>query len=222
MGIISVEHADQLFWLGRYSERVVTTIRIFSEYFDGMIDLDEEEYEEYCKKQDIPNIYSSTEDFCKRYCFDEEDVNSICSNLMRAYDNAIVLREEIGSDTLSYIQLAVYEMKKASTSEAPLIQLQKVVDNLVAFWGMSDDSIDSHIVRNMIKVGRRIERIDIYARMHMERELILREVKRMNSRIKRDYLNYNNARLMHINYLAEVEPVEYEKIVEDIENLLEI
>ncbi|MEE3395254.1 MAG: hypothetical protein VZQ97_04965, partial [Candidatus Onthomonas sp.] len=33
---------------------------------------------------------------------------SVYSNLIRAYDNAIVLREEIGSLTLSYIQLAVY------------------------------------------------------------------------------------------------------------------
>ena len=206
MGIISVEHADQLFWLGRYSERVVTTIRIFSEKYDGMLDLEEEEYE----------------DFCRRYCFDEEDGNSIYSNLMRAYDNAIVLREEIGSDTLSYIQLAVYEMNKAKTSQAPLIQLQKVIDNIVAFWGMVDDSIDSRKVRNIIKLGKRIERIDIYARMHMERELLQREVKRMNDRIEREYLHYSNAKLMHINYLVEVEPVDYEEIVKDVENLLQI
>ena len=222
MGIISVEHADQLFWLGRYSERVVTTIRIFSEKYDGMLDLDEEEYEDFCKRQDIPNIYTSSSDFCSRYCFDEEDENSIYSNLMRAYDNAIVLREEIGSDTLAYIQLAVYEMKKASTSQAPLIPLQKVIDNIVAFWGMVDDSIDSRKVRNIIKLGKRIERIDIYARMHMDRELLQREVKRMNDRIERDYLHYNNAKLTHINYLVEVEPVNYGEIVEDVEELLQI
>ena len=222
MGIISVEHADQLFWLGRYSERVVTTIRIFSEKYDGMIDLEEEEYEDFCRRQDIPNVYTSSGDFCRRYCFDEEDGNSIYSNLMRAYDNAIVLREEIGSDTLSYIQLAVYEMNKAKTSQAPLIQLQKVIDNIVAFWGMVDDSIDSRKVRNIIKLGKRIERIDIYARMHMERELLQREVKRMNDRIERDYLHYSNAKLMHINYLVEVEPVDYEEIVKDVENLLQI
>ena len=40
---------------------------------------------------------------------------------MRTYDNAVVLREEIGSETLSYIQLAVYEMNRAKESSAPLI-----------------------------------------------------------------------------------------------------
>lgn len=53
--------------------------------------------------------------------------------MMRAYDNAIELRGEIGSDTLSYIQLAVYEMNRAKLSEAPLTGLQKVVDNIAAF-----------------------------------------------------------------------------------------
>ena len=47
-----------------------------------------------------------SENFIQRYCFDADDMNSIYSNLMRAYDNGITLRESIGSETLSYIQLA--------------------------------------------------------------------------------------------------------------------
>lgn len=136
MGIISVEHTDRLYWLGRYSERVYTTIRMFAQCYDTMIDDIEEEYDRFCHNLDIPNIYQSGEDFIERYCFDESDPNSIYSNLLRAYDNAIVLREEIGSETLSYIQLAIYEMQKAHQSQAPLIELQKVTDNIVAFWGI--------------------------------------------------------------------------------------
>ena len=108
MGIISIEHTDRLFWLGRYSERVYTTLRFFAEQYDSMLDLKEEEYKDFCKSQDIPDIYESAEDFSNRYCFDEKDPNSIISNLIRAYDNAVVMREEIGSGTLSYIQMAVY------------------------------------------------------------------------------------------------------------------
>ena len=39
------------------------------------------------------------------------------SNLKRAYDNAVVLREEIGTEALSYIQLAIYAMQKAAKSQ---------------------------------------------------------------------------------------------------------
>ena len=70
MGIISVEHTDRLYWLGRYSERVYTTIRLFADSFDEMIDLCENSYDDFCRKLDIPNIYTSRENFIERYCFD--------------------------------------------------------------------------------------------------------------------------------------------------------
>ena len=220
MGIISVEHTDQLFWLGRYSERVYTTLRIFSDRFDSMLDLKETEYEEFCKRQEIPNIYTSAEDFAKRYCFDEEDPNSIISNLSRAYDNAVVLREEIGSGTLSYIQMAVYAMNKAKESDAPLFELQHVIDNIVAFWGIIDDSVDDEQVRSIVKLGKRVERIDMYARMHMDRKEMKREVVRLNYRVDHTNLEFSSKRLAHINYLIEEDELDYEKIVQEIEALV--
>ena len=36
-----------------------------------------------------------SENFIQRYCFDADDMNSIYSNLMRAYDNGITLRESM-------------------------------------------------------------------------------------------------------------------------------
>ncbi len=221
MAILSAEHSDQLYWLGRYSERVYTTIKLFAQQFDDMLDLKTEEYETFCQKQDIPNIYASKEDFVRRYCFDEADPNSIFSNLIRAYDNAVVLREEIGSETLCYIQLAVYDMNKARNSEAPILHLQKVMDNIVAFWGMVDDSIDSECVRSLIKFGKRLERIDLYVRMRIDRREIKREMKRLNLRIGRTGLKYNTTKLAHLNYLVEVTPMDYELILQEIESLLD-
>lgn len=222
MAIISAEHSDQLYWLGRYSERVYTTLKIFEDHFDSMIDLKTEEYEDFCRKQDIPNIYTSKDDFSRRYCFDEENPNSIYSNLMRAYDNAIVLREEIGSETLAYIQLAVYAMNRAKTSDAPLIQLQRVRDNIVAFWGIVDDSIDSESIRSIIKFGKRLERIDLYSRMRMESAEIRREMNRFNYRINRTGLRYNKRKLAHLNYLVEVNALDYETIIRELETLFEL
>lgn len=64
MGIVSVEQADHLYWLGRYSERVYTTLRYYFQRFDEMIDETIDSYEKYCTSVDIPNIYTSKEDFC--------------------------------------------------------------------------------------------------------------------------------------------------------------
>ena len=66
MGIISVEQVDHLYWLGRYTERVYTTLKIYSESFDRMIDESEDSYQKYCDSLDIPNIYESKEDFLSK------------------------------------------------------------------------------------------------------------------------------------------------------------
>ena len=220
MDIISIENTDRLYWLGRYSERVYTTIRLFADSYDSMIDTYIDGYEEFCKRLDIPNIYTSGENFIQRYCFDREDPNSIYSNLMRAYDNCVTLREEIGSETVSYIQLAVYDMNKAKTSSSPLIELQKVTDNLLAFWGIADDSIDSEKVRNIIKIGKRIERLDLYARLHMPKKEMLREVHRLAGRIGRCCLKYNQDYLEKLVGLIESPEIDYCEVVRKVENFL--
>ena len=221
MGIISVENADRLYWLGRYSERVYTTIRLFSASYDDMIDAQADSYDEFCKRLEIPDIYTSRKNFIERYCFDGEDPNSIFSNLMRAYDNAVVLREEIGSETISYIQLAVYAMNKAKISPAPMIELQRVMDNILAFWGIADDSIDSENVRNIIKVGKRVERLDLYGRLHAPKTEMLREVHRLAGRIPRTCLNYRQEDLQELQNLVKSPEIDYHSVVEKVENLLQ-
>ncbi len=220
MGIISVEQADHLFWLGRYTERVYTTLRFYFPSYDSMIDETVDSYQAFCESIDIPNIYSSKEDFLKRYPFDADNPDSIISNLNRAYDNAVVLRESIGSEALSYIQLAVYDMKKAAVSKSPLIELQYLIDHILSFWGIADDQIDSEQVRNMIKAGKRIERIDMYARLKVSREELIWEVCRMIPRVERSGLLYDKVKLGQMKRLVENPDLDYYKTVSDVEAII--
>lgn len=209
-----------MFWLGRYSERVYTTSRLFSKRYDIMLEQDST-YDKFCSMLEIPNIYTSAEDFKYRYAFDQENPDSIFSNLMRAYDNAIVLREEIGSETLSYVQLAIYEMNKAAVSRAPMIEMQKVIDNILAFWGIADDSIDSEDSRNIIKIGKRVERIDLYARLKMPQKEMKREVDRLTGRIDRCSLHYRKEILLRLNELVLETQPDHHAIVHEIEQIIE-
>ncbi len=220
MGIISVEQKDRLYWLGRYSERVYSTLRLYSNSFDSMIDEIVDSYADFCRMIDIPNIYASKDDFRNHYPFDENNPDSILSNLNRAYDNAIVLREEIGSETLSYIQLAIYDMNKAKVSRAPLIEMQRVIDNILAFWGIADDIIDSEQIRNIIKTGKRIERIDLYARLGMSRKELEREIFRLAPRIERSYIEYDKEKINMLKKLVAEPEIDYYKIVSEVEAIL--
>ncbi len=220
MGIISVEQVDHLYWLGRYTERVYTTLKIYSDSFDKMIDEQNDSYQKYCDSLDIPNIYGSKEDFLRRYPFDINVSDSIISNLNRAYDNAIVLRETIGSEALSYIQLSIYAMNNASKSDAPLIDLQQIMDNILSFWGLVDDQIDSEQIRNIIKAGKRIERIDLYARLEVDRSRLVREVHRMIPRVLRSGMKYDETLLSKVGTLINDTELDYEKIISSVERII--
>lgn len=226
MGIISLEQTNRLYWLGRYSERVYTTIRLYSKCYDDMIDDIGDNYADFCRMLEIPNIYRDKEDFNQRYGFDETDPNSILSNLMRAYDNAVVLREEIGSETLSYIQLAIYAINKAKISRAPLLELQNVEDNILAFWGIADDFIESETIRNIIRTGKRVERIDLYARLKLGVKELKSELRRMHTRLVSSGMPYNkvclDSLIALIEHIDETAEVDYAGIVRNVENLVTV
>ncbi len=222
MGIKSVVNADRLYWLGRYSERVYTTLKLFARSFDQLIEQVGGDHAAFCASLDIPNIYTDGDDFIARYAFDPENPNSIISNLNRAYDNAIELREEIGSETLAYIQLAVYGMNRARNSDAPLIEFQKVSDDILAFWGIVDDQIDDENTRNIIKVGKRVERLDLYARLRMDRVAMDREVCRLAGRIDRCDLRYRRESISNLRALMRAEQLDYAAIIRETERILEV
>ena len=222
MGIVSLTNTDKLYWLGRYSERVYTTIRLFGESFDHLIEGEVQSIGAFCASLNIPNLYTSGDDFVERYLFDAENPDSVFANLTRAYDNAMTLREEIGSECVSYIQLAIYAMNSLRGSENPMFGLQKVVDDILAFWGLSDDIIPDENVRNIIKVGKRVERLDLYARLKLPRKDILREVRRLAVRISRTNLQYAQADIERLMALATAEETAYDEIVVLVDHLVKI
>lgn len=219
MGIVAVEKADELIWLGRYSERVYTTIKEFYQGFDTMIDEETDSHTAFCRRLNIPDIYENAEDFTKRYPFDTGNPDSIFSNLYRAYDNAIVLREEITSEALSYIQMAIYQMKKTRDSEAPLLGLQKVLDDILAFWGCIEDTGVDDLDRYLIIVGRRLERLDLYLRFDMPETAVKREYERLLRRINLAGYPYREDELRQVGVWIAEGKSGYKKALESLERV---
>lgn len=183
MGIISIKSTDNLFWLGRYVERVFTTLKMFTECYDLLIDADETAYIDFLRKLGIPNTYAYKQDFITNFLFDENNPNSVLSTMLSAYDNAVVMRNEISSETMSYIQLAVNAMRRGKESTAPMLKLQEVFDCIFAFWGSADDYVESETTRNILKFGRSVERIDLYTRFSQPPQLIRKEFSILLNRL---------------------------------------
>lgn len=191
MGIITVEKSSNLFWLGRYTERVFSTLKYYFNSSDFMIENDPMQYTKFCQKIGIPDVYGSRDIFVERYPFDETDTNSIISNLNRAYDNAIVMRDYIGTETMAYIQLAIDDIKSAGRGQTPIADLMLAIDHILAFWGCVNEAIDDEQLRNIIKLGKGIERLDLYLRLDAPEGEIKRTYQRMKQFLRKSRIRFD-------------------------------
>jgi uncharacterized alpha-E superfamily protein len=212
MGTVTLGKLDSLYWMGRYIERVYQSISMYKETYDKLIDQDAEYFVQECERMGIQNTFESSMDFAWKIAFDTANPLSIISNLYRVYDNAMIMRDEITSESLAYVHLALAEMKRGKTSEAPLMELQNVEDLIFAFWGCIDDKVDDQGVRNTIKIGKHIERLDILLRRDADRSDLVREINRLMSRVDTTELPFNRKALLYTNAMIEDEDAEYEDI----------
>ena len=220
MGIISVEKVDNLIWLGRYSERVYITIKEFFSGYDKMLE-NPQFYINYCQNMQIPCIYQDSKDFIQHYIKDEKDINSIIANLYRGYDNCIVLRNEISSECVSYLELALNDLKHINDYHSFIIDLQFVLDHILAFWASLEENVQDYEVRSMIKLGKRIECLDMYLRLRRSKQEIKKAYAMLENRLHKNYLPYDLKQLTQLKQCIEQEEISYESAINCVESLIE-
>lgn len=224
MGTIGLSKANRLFWLGRYLERVYTSLKATRPLFDKEIDGEEADFKDYCRRTGIACNYKNTSDFIRRYYFDLHNPDSVIVSLRCAYDNAIVLRETLSSETLAYVQMAATAIQLAAESTAPAVELQWVLDDIMAFRGSCEENIETETSRNIIKSGASLERFDLYLRLGYPRELCLRELNHLASRLKKAQLEAEAAKLALLREALEdaTAPYNQQALVAAAEGLINI
>lgn len=186
MGTITRININNLFWLGRYTERVFITLNSFFKYSDRIIESGDEFYGKYLADINVPNIYTSFEDFFDRYVFDENDPNSIYSNLERALGNGIVLREEIKTPSLSYLQMAADKFRACRGTDKIRYDLLPVRDAIYAFWGSVDSNMTDLDALKIIHLGKSLERVDMMLRLSMPDDETLNELDNLLRHVLRN------------------------------------
>lgn len=189
MDTITLSKQNRLFWLGRYSERVYTSIQVMMADYDDLIDGAGMDYRGFCRKMGIPCTYESSEDFCRRYLFDSQDPYSVYASVEAMLGNGMVLRETIGSPTLAYLQMAQSAMDMAARSESPAVELQWVLDDIMAFRGSFDDAVQEESARNITKTGGMVERLSLMLRLDLHPERLKQELQKLLNRLYKTELS---------------------------------
>lgn len=204
MGIVSLTTINRLFWVGRYSERVYTTLAYLNKCYDDMLDGTPMDYQDFCVKLGVPCSYQSVDEFFRNYIFDGQDFHSLRFAVDEMLGNGMVLRETLQSRTLAYLQMAVYAMDMAAKSDSPAIQFQWVFDDIMAFRGCYDEIIEDDHVRNMIKCGTSVERVSLYLRLGINEDRLVREVNNLVKRLRRSHLQADESAKEQLHAMNEL------------------
>ena len=220
MGPVTLSKQNRLYWLGRYAERVYMTVQLMMKEYDSLLDGTGFAYADFCRRLGAENVYANAEDFCRRYLFDENQPCSAKASMDALLGNGMVLRETISSPTLSYLQMAESAMEMASRSEAPAVELQWVLDDIMAFYGSFDGSVEVENARNITKTGGLVERLSLMLRLDLQPEKVEPELQKLVNRLYKTDLTPQPGPLAVIEKQAlEDQPAEPAALLAAVEGL---
>lgn len=164
--ILSPSKANSLYWLGRYTERVYLELHLLRLCFDKMIDGDPQEYGKYFSAIGGVSRYPDQASVINGLVHDLSNPASVISSVERCNDNAVLLRDEIKSPTLGYIQMPLELLRQNAKNgiEPNVDELQTLTDWMLAFWGSIEERVYDDRVRTILKIGKLIEHIDMNVR----------------------------------------------------------
>ncbi|MFR9620768.1 MAG: alpha-E domain-containing protein [Rikenellaceae bacterium] len=165
--VITADKANRLFWLGRYAERVYISLHLLRRYYDKVIDGDIANLKEYYSFLGVNTSHSDelSEECQLSQLYDQSNICSIASSLGGANDNGIVLRRDITSESLSYIQMSQALLSECAVRcEKNITLLQPVTDYMLAFFGSIDERVFDENISKFLRAGRMVENIDLHLR----------------------------------------------------------
>lgn len=227
--IISAVKANSLFWLGRYEERVYITLHLLRKCHDKMIDGELEDYWPIWQKLDTTGAYQTIEEFTFGIMYDDTNPSTVMAAQMKAMDNAILLREDILSETLSYLEMSLALLKECrKKQEKNVICLQPVIDWSLAFWGSAQQRLQNHKALYIMSIGRNVENMDMllrfdysYERVALAYDSLKRYCKQMPNIIDEDIEGELNSLIIEERF--NLNDVEYKnKLLELINQLVKV
>ena len=172
--------ADQLFWLGRYSERVYTTLGRLGQTYDTNVDLETTDFSEFCSALDLPfDPGEELESLVASILYNADDPNSVCASMRAAFGNAIELRPELGTDTVSYVELALINLRASKEPCGRLPRHRSVRDDLLAFWGSVEDGMSSGEAKALLFLGKYVERLELWSRFGTDEAELDRPLRKL-------------------------------------------
>ncbi|EFA22759.1 hypothetical protein BIFGAL_03793 [Bifidobacterium gallicum DSM 20093 = LMG 11596] len=182
--LVTSSKADNLYWLGRYTERAYTTITQFLPFYDRVMDTDVEAFRPFAQALDLPVDFQDFDVFIDSFLYDKVNPNSVLSAVVAAFNNAVILRPELTSHLLQFVELAMNRVMKSADSpdnRDDIYTHRDVTDNLLAFWGGLENLAVDPTIKAFVFIGKYVERVGLYTRLGVSTADLLPPLRKLGT-----------------------------------------
>lgn len=182
LALITASKADNLFWLGRYTERVYTTLVRFFPFYDRVMDTNVDAFRPLAEALDLPTDFEDFDAFINSFLYDKSDPNSVKFAVTAAFNNGVILRPELTSALVQYLELALGSIADAAAKNEVaenIFKQRDVADYMLAFWGGIENSPVDASLKALIFIGKYLERLDLYTRFKVPMPLLEAPLKKL-------------------------------------------
>lgn len=195
--LLTANVASNLFWLGRYLERMESNLRETVISFDEIIDIDKDSGKKLFKNLEIDIEYKNANDFLEVAVFGdhEANINTLVENIR---ENSIIARAYLDTDGFGSI-IEVSEFLKQGKGENFVFDcffLEKVTARISEIWGALVKKQERNTSDYFIRLGKLVEKVDFHLRLKRDKNFSLILMDEIDSIVLR------------LNPEAELEPLD--------------
>jgi uncharacterized alpha-E superfamily protein len=152
--------ATNLYWFGRYLERIESLLLEVVPAFDTIIDIDKDYGKKLYQKLEIEIDYNSPKEFLKVALFSDHVAN--INTLMEfVRENAIICRADMYTSAFgSVMELADLIKKEKNTSQVEFQFIDKVLGIISEIWGELTRREKRNTSDYFIRLGKLVEKVD--------------------------------------------------------------
>lgn len=172
--ILTANVATNLYWFGRYLERIESTLIEIVSQFDKIIDIDKEAGKVFYKKLGVELEYDSAQDFINEAVFGEHSAN-LYELMSYARENAIISRSNMDTEAFgSVIELS--DLLKHAGHSGFTIDcrfIDYVLSLISEIWGELTRRQKRNTSDYFIRLGKLVEKADFHLRLEKNKEFSL-------------------------------------------------
>ncbi len=179
--IMTANVANNIYWLGRYLERVESTLLEINTVYDNIIDVNFDAGKIFYSSLGIEISYENASNFIHEAILGDHDANlKVLLDYVR--ENAIISRSYIDLEAFgSIIQLHDLFVKIDSKEEnIDFVFIDEALSLISEIWGEFTRKETRNVDDYFLKLGKYIEKVDFHLRIGKKKEYAIRMKDEIN------------------------------------------